>query len=316
MITAFLAPTKLAKDLPKRILMAPWGRSESVNGLVVVNETTQRLLPRLQQLAGFKDIALDFNHNTVPGTEAYKAEKGEPRKIAAMGCPEVIAGEGLFFNITEWTPEGKDAVANGHFPDVSPAVKFNEEREVVFAHSCAVCRQGSIDGLHVFSSDPAKLTEAISTFSVESKTTSMNHKLLLCQLLGLAETSTDEQIAAGTKTFSANLAAVAEVKGKIETFTTTLGTLQKRLEDADRRDIKAAALLAGKIVPLSAESLPVEQFKAIVADLPADQVPMDKRTPELIKTFSASSVLATSADEEVRKGLGLSKEQWAKGGAN
>lgn len=312
MITAFLAPTKLAKDLPKQILMAPWGRSESVHGPVVVNETTQRLLPRLQQLAGFKDIALDFNHNTVPGTDAYAAEKGEPRKIAAMGSPEVIAGKGLYFNVSEWTPEGKDAVANGHFPDISPAVKFNEEREVIFAHSCAVCRQGSIDGLHVFSADPAKLLEAISTFSAETKTSSMNHKALLCSLLGLAETATDEQIASGVKTFSANVAAVAGLKGQVETFNTTLTSLAKRLDDADRQAIKSAALLAGKVVPLSAETLPLDQFKAIVAELPADQVPLAKRTVEGVKTFAATGVTAgNSADEEVRKNLGISAEKWA-----
>ena len=85
-IFAFVAPNQLAgvKELPSRLRVAKWGRNDSVKGAFVVNETTARFLPAIQKAVGFDSVALDFEHNTVPETDAYKADR-EPRKVAAHG---------------------------------------------------------------------------------------------------------------------------------------------------------------------------------------------------------------------------------------
>ncbi len=313
MITCFRAPSlgQQLRELPTRLLIAPWGKSESVKGPVVVNDTTVKALPRLQELTNFRRIDLDFNHNTVPGSEEFKAHP-PPRKIAGKGTPEVVPGEGIYLNAIEWTPEGQEAVKNGHYDELSPAPKMNERGEILWLHSCAVVPHGAIEGLKVFSAEePACLAGAIQTFSAESGLNlsthfpTMNHKVLLCTLLGLAESATDEQIAEGVKTFSATLAT-------LKTFSADFAALRKRLDDQERAAIKDAALRAGKIVPLTADELPIEQFRKLVSELPADQVPLDKRTPDGVKTFSSSGLADTAGATEVRAALGISEETWKK----
>lgn len=313
MITCFRAPSlgQQLKELPTRLRVAPWGRTESVKCPVVVNETTVKALPRLQELTNFKRIDFDFNHNTVPGSEEFKAHP-PPRKIAGKGTPEVVPGEGIFLNAIEWTPEGQEAVKNGHYGELSMAAKFSEKGEVIWLHSVGLVPHGAIEGLTVFSAEePACLAGAIQTFSAESGvsvSSQMNHKALLCILLGLTESATDEQITAGVATFSASIKGLA-------TFSTDLATLRKRLDDQERGVIKADALRAGKLIPLTADELPIEQFRKLVAELPADQVPMDKRTPEGIKTFSSSGLQDAAAGagaDEVRSALGISEDSWKK----
>ena len=75
-------------------------------------------------------------------------------------------------------------------------------------------------------------------------------------------------------------------------------------------------MLAGKIITASVSELPLEQFRKIVAELPANQVPLEQRTVDGMKAFSAGSGVtqppAAEFEEAVRKQLGISKEVWAK----
>lgn len=101
MIRTFRARTLTdaeVKDLlngggPKRLVILPWGESE-INGgeRIKVNATTLAELPVNQGLVNFDRLALDFNHNTVPGTPFYK---GEPAKVAAYASVSVVEGEGI-----------------------------------------------------------------------------------------------------------------------------------------------------------------------------------------------------------------------------
>ena len=327
MIVAFRAPESLAasKELPKRLTLAKWGRNESVKGPVIVNETTVRALPRLQALAGFDEVAFDFQHNTVPGSEAFKAEQ-EPRKVAAFGVPEVVPGEGLFLNVKRWTPEGEDAVKNGHYPDVSPAVKFEGDAEsgvVIFCHSAAACRQGAITDLHVFSAEESpKIKSAFATFAAETgaaaaKTfTAMDYKKLLCTILGCAETSDDAQIADAAKTFSAKLSQVNEFAAKLGDIGKKVASLETAAGTTERQALIETAIRAGKIVPFGAEvdKLSNAQLKGVLDALPADQVPLAKRTIDNVKTFSASGVQKPADDlaEKMRQAGGIKKEDWDK----
>ncbi|HRI82507.1 MAG TPA: phage protease [Opitutaceae bacterium] len=329
MICIFRAPTSIdaGTELPKRLLMAKWGRNESVKGPVIVNELTARAVPRLQALAGYQEIALDFQHNTVEGSPAFKAER-EPRKVAAFGSPEVVPGEGIYFNVARWTPEGEEAVKNGHYPDISPAVKFENDAEsgvVIFCHSCAVCRQGAIDGLHVYGADdPARLKQAVATFTAElagNKTTPMDHKKLLCLLLGLdPATATDEAITAAAKaktkaaTGDQPAAEVKTLAADIQSLKTLIEGQNKRLDSAERENITLRAISQGKVIPHSASELPIDQFKKIVDELPANVVPMDKRTVEGVKTFAAASTTpaANSYEQEVQRQLRIKPETWQK----
>ena len=136
--------------LPSRLLIAPWGEHLTPKGRIVVGNRTLSQLAGNQRITQFERVALDFNHNTVPGAEAYQ---GEPAKVAAHGTPRILAGEGIVLENLEWTQEGKDFVGGGHYIDLSPTVLTDGNDEIVFLHSAAVCRQGCIPNLTLFSAD-------------------------------------------------------------------------------------------------------------------------------------------------------------------
>lgn len=283
------------ETLPDRLLVVPWGRSETLGEPVIVDETTAAVLPGNQTRARFDRPALDFNHNTVEGTEAYQAEKGEPRRVAAYGVPEIVAGEGIYLRDLTWTPEGRTAVLGGHFPDLSPAVKTDKAGRVIFLHSAAVCRHGQIDGLSVFST-PA--LDALLT-PPASQPAQMDPKKLLLALLGLADNTDDPAITAAyeaavkakgeaTKTATPPAAeAAADLKAMsatVQGLTSQVTALTARLDTAERGRITAEAVAAGKVIPASAKELPLDSYRALCAELPAGQVPLDQRTRPLSAT--------------------------------
>lgn len=173
--------------LPTRIVVAKWGSVDTAKGRITINETSAREVPRNQKLANFDRVALDFNHNTVPGSESYK---GEPAKVAAYASPIVESGIGIVFQEVDWTDEGRHFVGGKHYIDLSPTLQLNAQGEAVFIHSAAVCRQGAIPGLSLFSADP--LTGA----AVKTGRT----REVLCTLIGVPPDVTDEQLARAART--------------------------------------------------------------------------------------------------------------------
>ncbi|MGL6348629.1 MAG: phage protease [Aeromonas sp.] len=133
---------------PTQLLVCPLGSHDARDrGTVLVDAVTldgfaaamaaARLGPR---------IALDFEHNTVPGTTAYGVE-AEPRRIAAWGVA-VTTPQGLALAGLEWTPAGRTAWAEGLYQDISPAVIQDAATGRVLAlHSAALCRHGELEGL-------------------------------------------------------------------------------------------------------------------------------------------------------------------------
>ena len=73
-----------------------------------VNERPAQVLSQLQRVTGFDAVALDFEHDALSGSNAFKAER-EPRKITASGRPVVVSSEGLFIENLELPPEGATA---------------------------------------------------------------------------------------------------------------------------------------------------------------------------------------------------------------
>jgi phage I-like protein len=340
----FLAPrlpSPLAglKSPPERLLIAKWGLNESVNGNFRVGEKTAKFLPALQKLLGFDTVKLDFEHNTVPGTAAYKADK-EPRNIAADARLAVVPGEGIYAEGLKWTPHGVKSVTEGLHSDLSPTIKTDDDGEVVFIHSAGLCRQGAVTDLRVFSAGEILTPEQLRTFSATinpNPASSMDYKKLLIILLGLDANAADADIETAAtsfaetakthtttlKTLGEKITALEQAAAKagenkthapeIEQLNTKLAALEKSTAGSERSQLVAEAIRAGKIVPHGAaiDQLSNEQFKAVLDSLPVDQVPLAQRTPEGLKTFSAARPESDSASA-VRKALNLSKEAWDK----
>ena len=144
-LIALQAPSRLAQtgELPARILMMKWGENETAEGIMTVGLKTLQASTVWDSL-GFGQVAIDFNHNTVPGHPSYQ---GEPAPIAAMATPRVIEDEGLVFDDIIWTDEGRKN--RQHYPDLSPAIKLDDQGEVIFCHSGALARNGAVKDLHL-----------------------------------------------------------------------------------------------------------------------------------------------------------------------
>ena len=332
MIRTFKSGTiGIEKDqpLPKRIVVMPWGENVAdADEKYIVNEHTFTALPKMQAQVNFDRVALDFEHNTVKGTKHYA---GEPAKVAGFGVPLVLSGVGLVLDDMQYTPEGESALRGGHYIDLSPAVKKNAAYEVTFLHSCAVCRQGQVRGLSILSADPFET----SHHDNNNKHHTMDPKKLLLTLLCLSADASDQEItdaaeAAGKmpeqfatlsgtvesqaeeiKTLSASLTTLQEKSDtvqldevaaeRIETLSASVESLIARDEARERTTIKAQALASGKIVPLAADKLGLEDFRTLCSELPEDQVPIDRRTPEHLKVLSSQKPGDAEADAIFRQ---------------
>jgi hypothetical protein len=277
-------------QLPVRIKVLNWGVNQTKKGDVIVNETTLRELPLNQIATGFDVISLDFEHNTVPGTKAH-AESPEPRKIAAQLKPEVIAGEGVYVTVLNWTPDGKAAAQN--FVDVSAAPAINANREVVFLHSVALTRVGATEGMHFLT-----LSVEIET-KPKTEEPAMDEKKLM-ELIALA-------IADALKPLQERLtvieAAGTAAKTCIETLSVESTAAKTRLAEIAAADVKRTreeivreAMRAGKVLPLSAEdlkSIDIELLRKIAAQTPAT-VPVQQITPLSVADPAAGVPAAVS----------------------
>lgn len=249
-----------AAALPTRLKIMGWGDNPSVKGNARFSEHSAATLPARQKLTGFEKIALDFEHNTVPGSPEYE-RTNEPRRVAAYGVPTVIAGDGLYLESLEWTPSGKAEALN--YADLSPAVEFDAAGNIVFVHSVALTRNGAVEGLSFFSVNLPN-PNCMSELKAENILTVAE----LAPAIGLAATATKAEVLGKLTALSAlDLAPLNARLTKIEgaatpdltTFTARIATLETALTasttsqaDKEREQLIHRFSADGK-VPLNAE---------------------------------------------------------------
>jgi phage I-like protein len=296
------------ENLPARIKLFNWGANERIDGPpIIVGDRTLSSLSANQAALGFDRIIVDYNHQSLPGHPNFKPD---PREHAAFGGVEVVKDDGIYCTALAWTPSGETNARN--YPDLSPTPLLDENNEVVFLHSVALCTQGKLKSSAFVSALSAQFLAPLSTLAPspkpEKSKSIMDPKKLLCAILGLdPATATDDEIATAAEKFG------KEEKTEPDAAVTALSADVKRLttlvEGSERAAALDAALRAGKLVPQSVAALPLESMKAVIADLPEGVVPLAARTPEGIG--SAAAVTALSAtDKAVAAQLGLSEEDF------
>lgn len=136
------------KELPRRIKVMNWGKNETLDDPVFLNDSSARVFAKNQKEIGrSKDVPLDFDHCTVPNSENYV--KGGVRSIAGYGTPVLVPGDGLYLDNIQYTDLGVKNAKN--YCDLSPAPILNENNEVIGLHSVALTPTGAIDGLTFYS---------------------------------------------------------------------------------------------------------------------------------------------------------------------
>lgn len=227
---------------PKRLKLLNWGENPSTKGPIVLNAFTAQVMPLLQRELGLDRVALDFEHNTVPGSDAWKNSK-DPRPVAAHGVPLLVLNDGLYLDDLVWTEEGRKNADN--YPDLSPCVARGSDGAMLFCHSAALTMTGSVYGLEFFS---------VPMVPVVKQEEAEMEKWLLA-LLGLEAGATDEQVAAQAKKMGLALTALSAAKPETLRVLLALpqGTLTA-LSAAKPETVTALlALDAGALTALSAQ---------------------------------------------------------------
>ncbi len=142
------------QTLPTRVRLLGWGRNESTNGSVIVDDLTAKVFSANQRIIGRERVPVDFEHNTVPGTPEYE-RSFEPRPVAGHSTLVCIPREGIFAEAITYTADGERSAIN--YPAVSVA-PFVIDNRVMAAHSWALTHTGAAYGMGFRQADAALTT--------------------------------------------------------------------------------------------------------------------------------------------------------------
>lgn len=285
---ALRGPDRLdGASLPDRIRFLKWGRNDTTQGPFIVDDHTVSVLDANQRARGFGEVALDWEHNTVPGTPEYERTR-EPRSIAARGIIKAVKGEGLYFEPSKWTPDGERNYAN--YIDPSGAVAKDAQDRVVFVHSVALCRNGSAPDVTLLS---ASSNPPTTTMSDKNKVLTL---AALAVALGLPDTATEADLADRLKPLSAappdlsplaarlealeKRPATGDVPATITALTARVTALEATRDQSGRDAIYAEAARDGKQYPLDRaelDKLPLATLRAMTDKLAPGVVPLHAR---------------------------------------
>ena len=299
-----------AAKLPRRIKILNWGDNPNCHGRRVnVGELFVKCLGA--EAYPYRKVALDFEHNTFPGTPAYK-ESQEPRPVAGFGAIEAVPGDGVYLTMSSWTPEGERMAVN--YADVSAGAVTDKEGNLVAVASVALCRAGAVDGMDFveapLSGDVSSALSGIirraEPANQEKKKgkMAMDYKALLLKTLGLGDDATDEAIQAaldkaaekkpkagepgtgnGGQDAALSAAVKAAVAEAVKPIEEKVAALSASAVAHEKADLIAEAAREGKVIALGADALAkisVEDLKATIAKT-AVTVPLSARTPANMK---------------------------------
>lgn len=292
-----------AAKLPRRIKVLNWGENPNCHGRRVnVGPLFAKCLSAA--VYPYRQVALDFEHNTFPGTAAYK-ESREPRPVAGFGSIEVVEGRGVYLTMSSWTPEGERMAVN--YADVSAGAVTDKDGNVVAVSSVALCRAGAVDGMDFVEAPlsggvSSALSGIINNNNQEGQ--AMDFKALLIKSLGLGDDATDEAIQAAlakalgrkpdenqeARQAAMSAAAKAAVAEAVKPIQEQVAALSAAAVAHEKRDLVAEAAREGKVVALSADALAklsVEDLKATIAKT-AVTVPLSAKTPATVKETAPS----------------------------
>lgn len=302
-VTPFSAPADAASPLPTRVKVLAWGENPNARGKRVF--VGEKFLESLSSPTyPFAKIAIDFEHNTVPGTPEYERTR-EPRAVAGYGTVEYVRDEGIFLNVTRWTDEGLAHARD--YEDLSAAPVCDAAGNVVALQSVALCRTGAVPGIE-FVQCPLFADIGISA-QPENKENEMDYRKVLAGLLGLAENATDEEIAAA-------VVAAKAAKGKkegeadaVEALSARVAELEKTREADAKERVLMGARIEGKTVALSAsvmEKMTAAELAEHVKALPVT-VPLNALTPAKEPPAKKTGGLDGEA-ARIARALGLGEE--------
>ncbi len=295
LVLAAAVPTVLEPGkLPKRIKVLNWGENPNARKTrIFIGD--KLLKSSIAPEYPFRTVPLDFEHNTVEGTPAWKESK-EPRPVAGYGHIEIVPGDGVYLSMVSWTPLGIESAHN--YIDVSAAPIVDKAGEAVGIMSVALCRTGAVPDME-FTAAPLN---AWPHFNNNKGTSHMDYKSKLIALLGLASDASDEDIQAAldaaAKTAPDATDAIQEaVQAAVAPLSAGLVSLQGELLKRDKQAVLDAAKAEGKVVALSATAVGEMSLASLQEHVKAlaVTVPLHARTPGNVKETSLTEGITPEA---------------------
>jgi hypothetical protein len=301
-IPGLAAPAQDAKTLPARLKLLNWGTNPTIYGDIVLDDTSAEVFAANQRKIGREEVALDFEHNTVPGTAEYDRSQ-EPRPIAAMGSPVIVRGDGLYLEQATWTKTGTETADN--FKDLSPAV-FLDGQRVIGMHSAALTKTGAVYGLTLFaaSSELQTMLQTLSASLTPAGTqpntphTMPENTPAPAPDLAAINARLDQLEAIAKQLAAPDAPALVPLSARIAALESQIQTNSQTADERERAALLAGASTDGKVIPLSADGLklvPTAALKEIVAGLPKNVVPLSASTKPNADTKPALKGLARTA---------------------
>ncbi len=319
---------------PERLLVVPWGLTQTHDGPLLCDAETLKILPERQRQARADRIAIDLDHGS-----AFGANKGQPRHVAGYGTPRVVEGEGIWLYDIRWTPTGKQFWAN--YEDLSPAILQQKTTgRVTFIDSVALTPRGMIEGLGLFSAEPAFTPDNSSHTSsphsnkppvimnpdklksfLKARGIEFSETATVDELAALVEAELEKIAAEGGKTeapaeMSAGTAkAIKALSDEVASLKSAEAGRHKAGEDARKAEIIRVASAAGKVLPPDEviNNMSADDLQKTADAAPGGTVktsPAGVMNPAL-KNAEKTAVLSAE-DKEIARQCGLGEEDMQK----
>jgi len=147
-----IASTPLdGRELPAKVVIAPWGRVRSGNGTFVIDEDAARAALEAFRAHG-TDLPIDYEHQSLGG--AYASPSGQApaagwiRNLQAVPPTQADGGQAGLLADVEWTEAARARLAAREYRYLSPVVIVRtSDRRVVAVHSVALTNKPAIVGM-------------------------------------------------------------------------------------------------------------------------------------------------------------------------
>jgi hypothetical protein len=263
---------KPGTPLPKRLALLRKGDNPGAKGTFTVTDATLATLSAFQRKLGRERVALDFEHNTCPGTPEYDRTH-EPREVAAFGTVTVLDDLMIILDALTWTPAGEKMAPN--FEDISPVLYHGADGAVLGIHSVGLVKCGSQYGLTFLSADDPNQENSMDP----EKIASMIAEAVAAAIAPLAKRL---EALEGKSDPDMEACAARVLDAKLVPFSTAITALTAADAAREKEHLIRCAMIDGKdvasLTPATITALSVPDLKAQLDALKAGVIPLSART--------------------------------------
>ncbi|WP_375227508.1 phage protease [Roseobacter sp. S98] len=227
--------------------------------------------------AGDDRLPIDENHAT-----DLAAPKGQPAPARGWIVAMEARDDGIWGKV-EWTAEGEQLVASRAYRGISPVIFHDESKTIRMIGRASLVNKPNLRGMA----------------SLHQQETGMDFRAKLIEMLGIAGTATDDEIAEAMRSYKSGKGSSAAMQSAM----TDIGTALGLNADADTTAIVAAAQAAGA----------AGDKDGLIAELQSSVKDLSSQIASLTegKALQAAEDFFEKAVSEKRAGFGpQSRDHW------